>query len=175
MSGVVGRSTPLLWISPGKTKKKKNCVDWKYIAQTSDHVHNNVFFRVAFLWIGALSQSKKSKQECTHTHTHTHTPQSIGQLQVMRFQRWFKICERVWWLHFAEFGQKSQEHLSWGSCSTEKWVCTAYSMYCTTACTVWQHVLYDSMYCMTSIYAKRWMCVISKMTLAYLTWLNKLN
>ena len=23
----------------------------------------------------------------THTHTHTHTPQSVGQLQEMRFQR----------------------------------------------------------------------------------------
>ena len=28
-----------------------------------------------------------SKNVHTHTHTHTHTPQSVGQLQEMRFQR----------------------------------------------------------------------------------------
>ena len=74
--------------------------------------NNNVLFYVPFLLIGAHSplQRKERNTVKTNFRKHTHTRararaqrerQKVEQLEEVRFQRWFKRCECVWWSNLA--------------------------------------------------------------------------
>ena len=61
----------------------------------------------------------------THTHTHTHTrAEWIGSLGEVRFQRWFKRWECVWWSNFAKEIVQSlgdcEKRLTYHLCARER-------------------------------------------------------
>ena len=99
-------------------------------ARTHTHTHTHTLSYPITHW-HSHTHTHTHTHTCTHTHTHMHThTQSIGQLEEVHFQRWFKRREFAWWPNFARetvpdrrcsISKRSQAKRMWAYRGKREW------------------------------------------------------